>query len=537
MIARKSFFTLLSSFLVQFIGMIGLIILAKLWGDFSVEALGMIGFAMSFLAIFNIVSDLGFGSAHVKRISEGKDIGTCIGTYATVKIFLTAVMVASVFVFLFIWKNVLNNNFYDATTESLIFVFLLYYAFSNLLTIPLVTFSATKEVVKRETPKVVGRAVKVILVCLVGLAGVTTIGTVIVPPAVNWPFFLRPLQQFLATHPVGSLAATYVIDIAVMFIVAMWFLRKYPWKRPSWELFKSYFNFALPMALASTIGIISINIDKVMIGYFWTSTEVGYYFTAQRVVAILTVFHVAVGSLLFPTFSEYHARNKFEEVRQTTHLAERYISMIMIPPIVVVIIFVKPIINIILNAAFLPAASVLIILTFFVLLQGLNEPYGCLITGINRPGVSAKLGITACAINISLNFLFVPRTGVLSPIGINGVNGAALATVISSTFLFLALRLAAKKLTGIKLFQSHTPRHIIAGVGMAFVLYLLVYRTIFFPSICWYHLLGLSFFGLGIYLGILFVLKEFKKQDLFFFLDILHPKEMLAYIKSELRGK
>ncbi|GAG43510.1 unnamed protein product, partial [marine sediment metagenome] len=38
-------------------------------------------------------------------------------------------------------------------------------------------------------------------------------------------------------------------------------------------------------------------------------------------------------------------------------------------------------------------------------------------------------------------------------------------------------------------------------------------------------------------LGVLFVLKEFKKQDLNFFLEILRPKDMLKYISSELKEK
>ena len=53
----------------------------------------------------------------------------------------------------------------------------------------------------------------------------------------------------------------------------------------------------------------------------------------------------------------------------------------------------------------------------------------------------------------------------------------------------------------------------------------------------WYHLLLFAGVGLGIYLGVLFVLKEFKKQDLMFFLDMLHPKEMLNYVKAELKKK
>jgi uncharacterized membrane protein len=123
---------------------------------------------------------------------------------------------------------------------------------------------------------------------------------------------------------------------------------------------------------------------------------------------------------------------------------------------------------------------------------------------------------------------------LLSSFGINGPTGAAVATVVSSLVGFFGLRLAAKKLTGIKLLQSHTPRHIIAGLIMAGLLY---YMGSLILLVRWYHLMVFAGVGLGIYLTVLFVLKEFKKQDLMFFLDMLHPKEMLSYIKSELKER
>jgi len=85
MIARKSFLIIITSFITRLFGWIGLVILAKLWSDFAPEALGVIGFAMSFIAIFNIIGDLGFSGAHIKRISEGQDLGACIGTFAAIK--------------------------------------------------------------------------------------------------------------------------------------------------------------------------------------------------------------------------------------------------------------------------------------------------------------------------------------------------------------------------------------------------------------------------------------------------------------------
>ncbi|MCK4364514.1 MAG: flippase [Thermoplasmatales archaeon] len=531
MIARKSFLIVASSFFTRFIGWIGLVVLVKIWGDFGPEALGTIGFAMSFVALFNVIADLGFSQAHVKRISEGKDLGTCIGTYAAIKLLLTGLMATIVFAALFIWKNVFDKNFSDATTESVIVVFIIYYVFVNILQIALVTFAGRKEIAKRQIPQLF-EGVKTPLVILVALAGVNIAG---IAPAVSWPEFLQPLQQFLADHAVGSLAMTYVFSIMAEFFVAFWFLRKYPIKRPDWNLFKNYLSYAMPIMLFSVVGIISLNVDKIMIGFFWTNTEVGYYFTFQMILGIMSILYLAVGTVLFPTISEYHSFNNIPKIKELTHIAERYISMVVIPPLIVVIVFVYPVINIMLDSAFLPAASVLLVMMVYIFIFSVNRPYGTLIRGMNRPDITVKIGLAICISNIVLNFLFIPKDGLLSFAGINGPTGAAIATTISTLVSFFGVRIAARRLSGIKLFQTHTIRHIIAGLVMGGVLYYLGYQIALFPVINWYHLLMFAGLGLVIYISVLFILREFNKDDLKFFLDMLRPKEMLKYISSELK--
>jgi O-antigen/teichoic acid export membrane protein len=242
MIARKSALIFGTQFFTRFLGWIGLVVIAKLWGGFAPEVLGIIGFAMAFLAMFNIIADLGFSQAHVKRISEGKDLGTCIGTYAAIKLILTSLMVTVVFAAVYIWKNFFNGGFTDATTESVLLVFVVYYIFLNLVQIATVTFQGRREIAKRQVTGIFENIVKVPLVILVALAGVS------------------------------------IFAVATTFFVGMWLLRKYPIKKPSFNLFKSYFSFALPIMLISVIGVISVNIDKIMIGYFWTSCKLFLFF-------------------------------------------------------------------------------------------------------------------------------------------------------------------------------------------------------------------------------------------------------------------
>jgi len=534
MIARKSMIIVISQFLMRFFGWISLVILANLWGAFSPTALGIIGFAMSFLGLFTLISDLGFNSAHIKRVSEGKDLGTCLGTYTTIKLILVGIMAAVVIIGIFIWKNILHQGFTDATTESVIYVFLLYYVFMNLATIGLCTFEGTREVAKRQIAAIFENVLKVPLSILVALAGVSIAGVVSITPKINWPDILEPLRLFIETHAIGSLSMAYTFGGLAVLVICVWFLRKYPWKRPNWDFFKSYSYFAVPVMLISIISTINLNIDKVMVGYFWTATEVGYYFAAQQLIQMLFVFSFALGIVLFPTLSRYHAQKDFEKIKQTTRLAERYLSMVIMPVIGIIILFVHPVLLIMLNSSFLPAATVMIVLLVNTIIYDLMIPYQSLITGMDKPSITAKIGFSMCLLNIVLAFLFIPQQGLLSPVGINGPAGAATATLISSLFGFIWLRFTVKKMAGIAVLQSHTPRHIIAAVGMGGVLY---YLNLFFPLIHWYHLIAYSLAGLGIYLAILYILREFKKKDLLFFLSLLRPKELLSDIRSELKTK
>jgi O-antigen/teichoic acid export membrane protein len=540
MLSRKSALIVAVDIFSGFVSWIGLLAIARLWGGFAPTALGVIGFGMAFIGMFNVIADLGFSSAHVKRISEGKDLGECIGTYATIKILLTVVMAALVIGGIAIWKYALHNEFFDATRETVIYVFVLYYIFSNLASIALQTFIGRKEIAKRGVSRAFEPLVRVPLMILVAFAGVTGIAMIapelgidVITP-VTWPAFLSPIQIFIATHAVVALAMCYAIGFGAVFLVATWLLRKYPIKRYNKELAKSYLVFALPVMLLSVTSVIALNVDKVMLGYFWTFKEVGYYFSVQRITILLLAIPMAVGTVLFPTISEYHSQNNVAGIKEVTHSAERYISMVAIPLIAFVIIFPEPIINIVLSSAFLPAASTLTMLAIYVFIISLTRPFSSLIIGINRPDIAAKIGVGICVANIGLNYLFIPEWGLLSPLGITGPVGAATATAMSQLVGFVGLRVAAMRLTGIKLMQTNTPRHIVAGVVMGIVLY---YLNSLVPLVRWYHLIGFALVGIAVYVGVLFVIREFKKRDLKFFLDLAQPVGMIEYIKSELKGK
>ena len=253
MIARKSLLIVSSQFLTRFFGWIGLVILARSWGGGAApEALGNIAFAMSFLALFNIIADLGFSKAHVKRISEGKDLGTCIGTFAAIKLVLMGCMLTIVFLLVFVGRSLWPQDFFSTTKESVLIAFVFYYIFLDLTQIASYTFEGTQEIAKRELVHIFGsiKTPFMILIAFAGATGVMVKGRIVnVDPAFQWPEILQPIQRIFSENAFGSLAFAYALAMAATFGIGFWLLRKYEIKRPSMAFFKSYLNFALPTVL------------------------------------------------------------------------------------------------------------------------------------------------------------------------------------------------------------------------------------------------------------------------------------------------
>jgi Na+-driven multidrug efflux pump len=137
-------------------------------------------------------------------------------------------------------------------------------------------------------------------------------------------------------------------------------------------------------------------------------------------------------------------------------------------------------------------------------------------------------------LNIILNLILIPRN--INSIGLKlfglGATGAAIATVLSYLAGFIYIRIIAWKKTGIigcKSVLIHLFASLISGL-------ILIYINNFFEIVRWYHLLIVASFGLVMYLCILYFFREFKKEDLNFFIDNLNIKKMGNYILKELKN-
>lgn len=468
---------------------------------------GVIGFATGFVGLFLVLGTLGFDSAHVKRVSEGKDLGECISTFIVIKIILASLFAIGTLSALFFWKYALGRGFESPADEIAIYIILGCFVLETITQSLLGTYNARQEIAKSQLPVFFQTAVRVALTIFVAISGLGVI----------------------------ALVFTYLAGEIVLLCSALLFFRGYPFGKPSKELFKSYTIFSFPLIIASAANIIAMNLDRVLIQLFWNATEGGYYFAARGLTNFIDTFTIGVGTLLFPSYSVYYAKKDMDGIRTLTLKSERYMSMISFPLVVGMAVLAGPAVRILLSSDYVPAITILEILPLVALLNALNRPYGYLVMGINRPEISRNMVVLQLCVNAFFNIILIPediQSLHLHLFGL-GAYGAAISLIISSAVGLVYSRFVVWRLTKAT-GSGRIFYHLIAAGVMAVVLYLI--NTIILIA-RWYQLLAVAILGLGVYLCVLWILREFTKKDLIFFLDTLSIKKMFTYIHGEIRDK
>ena len=478
MIARKSAIVISGRVASAVLGYISLFLVARYLGP---SVMGYIVFALSFVALFNFAADMGFVNAHIKSISYGMDLKKCIGTFMALRAALTGVMVALVLGSVAIWKFVLHKGFYDSTSETVIYVFVGYFVVMNLSTIITNTFDARIESGKSQTAQLSELFVRV--------------------PLVGMVIFLK--------LDVIALAMVYIAGALALLLAAILLFRKYEISKPDRESVRAYMKLAAPFFVLMFLAAIWNNADKLMLGYFWTSSEVGLYFGVQSITSFLYMFATAVGGVLLPALAVEYARHNKKRIRNILHKAERYIAMLVIPPVVYIIVFAEPVVKILLSNAYLPAANALRIFAVYVAIAAITNPYAQLLLASDRIWKIVALTVFGFVLYITLVIILVPKWFIwFRPLAL-GVTGAALAWTLYTMVGANITRTYARQLSG-----TYANYRIIFQIIAGFALFAALFGiSRVYKVTHWYDLLLTSAAAVGIYFAILFAFREFGKDD------------------------
>ncbi len=503
-ITRKTLLIFIN-FLIM--GLIGLISWKVVSTNIPQESIGIVQFSFGFIGMFSFIMNIGIGSSHVKRISEGKDLGRCMGTFLTLKVILTAVFAACVVGSIFIWKNVVGKGFETLHHEPVLYLMLLYFISNNLATIGARTFVGRVEIAKYQSTILVAAVIQLI-------------ATIIVALMFNDPYWL---------------AITYIIGAFVNFSFSFILLSRFPIKAPTFKMMKSYFVFALPIFIVSVLSTLPPNIDKVFIQLFYDASAVAIYRGGQVYSQYIMQISAGLGMILFPVFSSLKAKGKDSEITDVVFRSERLIAIIICPIAAMLFALAIPVVTILGDSDYRASYLVLQFLVLWAFLKALISPYRNLIMGVGKPKVLALISVVSVSTIILLDLIFIPTDIKILNLKLFGLgaSGAALATYLSALITFIMMRIFAYKYERV-LINPRIVKALLMAVMSGVVIYILNY---YIPAT---NIVMLSVYTAGgffLYFIFMLVFKGFEGNDKDLLMKAIDVRLMLKYLKEEFFGR
>ena len=185
---------------------------------------------------------------------------------------------------------------------------------------------------------------------------------------------------------------------------------------------KKLLSFSWKLVAGNAINMINYQADIILIGYFLTATDVGYYAIAVALSKFFWIIPSAIQTITYPTTSEYWANNNHSALQTMIDKSMKYTACMLLPIGLGVGFFAKDIITTIFGAEFIYSVVPLLILIIGTTIFGVVRSIGGSMTGMGRPDIGLKLVCISATVNIVLNVLLIPHYGVI---------GAAIATTVS----------------------------------------------------------------------------------------------------------
>lgn len=195
---------------------------------------------------------------------------------------------------------------------------------------------------------------------------------------------------------------------------------------------------ALPMFLTAASTVLISTTDIFILSYYLKESDVGVYYIVNRLTNLITFMLLAVNSVSAGNFSNYYSSKQFDKLRSSSKSATLVIFAFSLPVTIILIIFGKPIL-LFFGESFLMGFIALIYISIGKLVNAATGSVGWLLNMTGNQSLYCAIVFIGGVLNILLNFALIPKMGI---------NGAALANMVSMIFINLVSLVYVKKKLG-----------------------------------------------------------------------------------------
>ena len=228
------------------------------------------------------------------------------------------------------------------------------------------------------------------------------------------------VRSVLFVNLLANLIAVAAFLIASRQIIPQ--LKLYP--RLNRTALKKLLRFSLPLMLAAVSSLLVTRLDRFLLAYYLPIAAVSFYTLPYSLAEKLSMAVSNVTSVVLPFSSELHAMNAHDKVQELYLRATKTLALMTLPVAVLLIAIPGEILHYWLGAEFArQGATSLALLALAMFLNSITAVPTVTALGIGRVWMCTAFGVATSVIDLTLNFLFIPRYGI---------NGAALALFLST---------------------------------------------------------------------------------------------------------
>lgn len=282
----------------------------------------------------------------------------------------------------------------------------------------------------------------------------------------------------------------------------------FPWKK--------LLNYAWQIVIFFLAYELLISIDLYLVKAILHDDKLtGIYNAALTVGRIPYYIFYAMTVFLLPMVSKSTSQNNHEKTAKILGNSLRIMLILLVPMIILMSVFARPILVDFYGAKYVAGAQAMSILEYGVGFLTIFYVMSFAMNGAGKTKVTMLISIFGFAINAILNYILIGKYGII---------GSAIATTITSFIIMLWMLYYLWRDFGVLIKLKSLLKTIFAGI--------LMYGTSFFFSQGEIIFLFWSIILFAIYLFLLYILKEIKKEDCIYISNIIKGKKPL--IKNNL---
>ena len=244
-------------------------------------------------------------------------------------------------------------------------------------------------------------------------------------------------------QPQHAMAVQFLVGVVSLLVLVAVLLRYLPEdvRRVRAEYCtRKWVRGLIPFTIIGGTGIINDQADILMLGYFATYEEVGFYRVAVQGASLVAFGLTAANAVLAPQFSRLYASGSLAQLQRVVTASARMVFLSALPVAVVLVLFGGWLAAAVFGAEFDNSHLPMAIIAGGQVANAAMGSVGFLLSMTGHEMDVARTLLFTAMLNIILNYLLIPGFGM---------GGAASATAISLCLWNVVLFVLVKKRLGI----------------------------------------------------------------------------------------